>query len=38
MPADLALWDRMVLVFNGDDGEALVGARCLTDCKARGSR
>jgi DNA polymerase-3 subunit chi len=37
LPADSAAYDRMVLVFNGDDGEALAIAReAWTDCKARG--
>ena len=30
-------YERMVLVFNGDDGDALAAARgAWTDCKARG--
>src|SRR5579872_3933631 len=37
LPADSGTYDRMVLVFNGDDGEALAIARnAWTDCKARG--
>ena len=37
LPADSNAYDRMVLVFNGDDGEALAAARVAwTDCKARG--
>ena len=37
LPADSDAYDRMVLVFNGDDGEALAAARVAwTDCKARG--
>jgi DNA polymerase III subunit chi len=37
LPADSHTYDRMVLVFNGDDGEALAAARgAWTDCKARG--
>jgi len=37
MPTDADTYDRMVLVFNGDDGEALAAARgAWTDCKARG--
>ncbi|TMK11280.1 MAG: DNA polymerase III subunit chi [Alphaproteobacteria bacterium] len=37
LPADSHGYDRMVLVFNGDDGEALALARgAWTDCKARG--
>ena len=37
LPADSGAYDRMVLVFNGDDGEALAIARdAWTDCKARG--
>jgi DNA polymerase-3 subunit chi len=37
MPADSHAYDRVVLVFNGDDGEALAAARgAWTDCKARG--
>lgn len=37
LPADAAGYERMVLVFNGDDDEALAAARAAwTDCKARG--
>ncbi|MET0723126.1 MAG: DNA polymerase III subunit chi [Tardiphaga sp.] len=37
LPADAGSYERMVMVFNGDDGEALAGARAAwTDCKARG--
>ena len=37
LPADAGGYERMVMVFNGDDGEALAGARAAwTDCKARG--
>jgi DNA polymerase-3 subunit chi len=37
LPADSDGYDRMVLVFNGDDGEARAAARgAWTDCKARG--
>jgi DNA polymerase-3 subunit chi len=37
LPTDAAAYDRMVLVFNGDDTEALAAARgAWTDCKARG--
>jgi len=37
LPADSAAYDRMVLVFNVDDDEALAIARnAWTDCKARG--
>jgi DNA polymerase-3 subunit chi len=37
LPADSGAYDRMVLVFNGDDGEALANARdAWSDCKARG--
>jgi DNA polymerase-3 subunit chi len=37
LPADSGAYDRMVLVFNGDDEEALAIARdAWTDCKARG--
>jgi DNA polymerase III subunit chi len=37
LPADSDTYDRMVLVFNGDDGEARAAARgAWTDCKARG--
>ena len=37
LPTDAAAYDRMVLVFNGDDTEALAAARgAWTDCKTRG--
>jgi DNA polymerase III subunit chi len=37
LPADAEAYDRMVLVFNGDDSEALAAARgAWTDCKTRG--
>jgi DNA polymerase III subunit chi len=37
LPGDTSAYDRIVLVFNGDDGEALAAARgAWTDCKARG--
>src|ERR1700756_3436084 len=37
LPADSHAYERMVLVFNGDDGEALAAARgAWTDCRARG--
>jgi DNA polymerase-3 subunit chi len=37
LPADADAYDRMVLVFNGDDTDALAAARrAWTDCKARG--
>ena len=37
LPADSHAYERMVLVFNGDDGDALAAARVAwTDCKARG--
>ncbi len=37
LPADADCYERMVLVFNGDDGDALAAARgAWTDCKARG--
>jgi DNA polymerase-3 subunit chi len=37
LPADADAYERMVLVFNGDDGQALSAARgAWTDCKARG--
>jgi DNA polymerase-3 subunit chi len=37
IPADADGYERMVLVFNGDDGDALAAARAAwTDCKARG--
>ncbi len=37
LPADIDRYERLVLVFNGDDGEALDAARqAWKDCKARG--
>jgi DNA polymerase-3 subunit chi len=37
LPADSHAYERMVLVFNGDDDDALAAARgAWTDCKARG--
>jgi DNA polymerase III subunit chi len=37
LPADCGNYQRMVLVFNGDDDEALAAARAAwADCKARG--
>jgi DNA polymerase-3 subunit chi len=37
LPADAGAYDRLVLVFNGDDGDALAAARTAwTDCKTRG--
>ncbi|MDB5505049.1 MAG: putative polymerase chi subunit, HolC [Tardiphaga sp.] len=37
LPADADGYERMVMVFNGDDGDALAGARTAwTDCKTRG--
>ena len=37
LPADWDVYDRVVLVFNGDDADALTAARpAWTDCKARG--
>jgi DNA polymerase-3 subunit chi len=37
LPADADAYERMVLVFNGDDGDALAAARgAWADCKARG--
>jgi DNA polymerase III subunit chi len=37
LPADAEAYDRLVLVFNGDDGEALAAAReAWKDCKSRG--
>jgi DNA polymerase-3 subunit chi len=37
LPADSDAYERMVLVFNGDDDDALAAARgAWTDCKARG--
>jgi len=37
LPADSHAYDRMVLVFNGDDDDALAAARTAwADCKSRG--
>lgn len=37
LPADLDSYERMVLLFNGDDQDALTAARAAwTDCKSRG--
>ena len=37
LPTDASNYERMVMVFNGDDDEALSAARGVwTDCKARG--
>jgi DNA polymerase-3 subunit chi len=37
LPADSDSYDRVVLVFDGDDAEALAAARAAwSDCKARG--
>jgi len=37
LPADTGAYDRVVLVFNGDDGEAVEAARgAWSDCKSRG--
>jgi DNA polymerase III subunit chi len=37
LPADPESYQRLVLVFNGDDSDALAAARgAWTDCKARG--
>ncbi|WP_316180905.1 DNA polymerase III subunit chi [Bradyrhizobium sp. SZCCHNRI1009] len=37
LPADSHSYERMVLVFNGDDPDALAAARSAwTDCKSRG--
>jgi DNA polymerase-3 subunit chi len=37
LPEDADAYDRVVLVFNGDDGDALAAARrAWTDCKSRG--
>ena len=37
LPADSETYDRVVLLFNGDDADALAAARqAWTDCKARG--
>ena len=37
LPADSNVYDRLVLLFNGEDADALAAARLTwTDCKARG--
>jgi DNA polymerase III subunit chi len=37
LPADSGIYDRVVLLFNGDDADALAAARLAwTDCKTRG--
>src|SRR5437870_7011305 len=37
LPADSHIYDRIVLVFNGDDDDALAAARTAwADCKSRG--
>jgi DNA polymerase IIIc chi subunit len=37
LPADCGAYERLVVVFNGDDGDALAAARAAwTDCKSRG--
>jgi len=37
LPADSGSYERMVLVFNGDDADALAAARgAWTECKSRG--
>jgi DNA polymerase-3 subunit chi len=37
LPEDCGAYERLVVVFNGDDGEALACARAAwTDCKSRG--
>ena len=37
LPADAHTYERMVVLFNGDDAEALAAARgAWTDCKSRG--
>ena len=37
LPADSDIYERVVLLFNGDDADALAAARrSWTDCKARG--
>ena len=37
LPADCDSYERLVLVFNGEDDDALAAARGIwTDCKARG--
>lgn len=37
LPLDSELYERMVMIFNGDDADAVTAARgAWTDCKARG--
>src|SRR4051794_29140050 len=37
LPADCGAYERLVVVFNGDDGDALASARAAwIDCKSRG--
>jgi DNA polymerase III subunit chi len=37
LPEDSASYERLVLIFNGDDGDALAAARSAwTECKSRG--
>ena len=37
LPEDCGAYERLVVVFNGDDGDALAAARAAwTDCKSRG--
>ncbi|MEA2837849.1 MAG: polymerase subunit chi [Bradyrhizobium sp.] len=37
LPPDCGAYERLVVVFNGDDGDALAAARgAWTDCKSRG--
>jgi DNA polymerase III subunit chi len=37
LPADVRSYERLVLLFNGDDDDALAAARAAwTDCKSRG--
>jgi len=37
LPADSGIYDRVVLLFNGEDADALAAARhAWTDCKAQG--
>ena len=37
LPEDSSAYERLVLVFNGDDGDALTAARSAwTECKSRG--
>lgn len=37
LPADSEIYDRVVLLFNGDDADAIAAARrSWTDCRARG--